>query len=179
MTSSTNGLCESLVEPLWKRIVEDLATIVDHKLELLSLATERLQARPAGENQIHISFRLEVQTPEEKLQGCFLLPLPDAISLAGFLMMVDDDIVERSRASTELDLTTKEALLELGTFIAAAADSAVPRGHAVTAAGCQGVRAGVRPRLRYEEGRELIVARAQVAIHTFAPCEVLLVLPAF
>ncbi len=179
MNSSATSLCETLVEPIWKHIVADVGAIIDHRLELLSLSRERHHARPAGVGEIHISFRLGIRTPEELLHGCLLLPLGDAIALAGFLMMVDDDIVERSRDSTELDLTTKEALLEIGTFLAAAVDSAVPGGFAVIPEGCQGARPGVRPRLDYREGQELIVGRARLAIHHYAPCEALLVLPDF
>ena len=52
-----------------------------------------------------------------------------------------------------------------------------PEGLSVRTAGCQGVRAGVRPALAYAEGDELIVGRAKVRIHSFPWFEAILILP--
>jgi len=179
----TQNACASLAEPAWRRIVQDLEAIVDQRIALESLKVEKHDTRPAGRGRIHISFRLNVLTPSESLQGCLLLPLPAAITLAGYLMMVDDEIVAASRESTSLDVTTKEAMMEICRFVASAVDGVVrsnlPEGYAVEADGCQGVRPDVRPRLDYEEGQDLVVARASLRIHEYEPCEAILVLPAF
>lgn len=181
--TSAGNLCESLAPAIWRRVVEDLQAIVDQRIELLSTDLERHYERPAGAGMIHISFRLGIATPLERLQGCLLLPLPDAITLAGYLMMVDDDVVETSRQAVDLDLTTKEAMLELCGFVAAAVDTvlrtSLPEGFAAEAQGCQGVRPDVRPALDYREGSELVVARARLRIHRYPTSEALLVLPAF
>jgi hypothetical protein len=94
-----------------------------------------------------------------------------------------DDAVGRERTRTELDGPFKEALLEVGKFLAGACDSVLRRALSEECAtrsdGCQGVRADVRPALSYTEGQPLLVARARARVHDFEACELILVLPAF
>jgi hypothetical protein len=110
-----------------------------------------------------------------------LVPLPDAIALAAFLMMLTDEAVAQERRRTELDGPFKEALLEVGKFLAGACDSvlrqALPVESTTRSDGCQGVRANVRPALAYNEGDELLVARARARVHDFEPFELILTLP--
>ena len=163
------------------RAAADLSMIIDRELELGSVRLEHVTKRPAGPGQVHISFKLALQREGAAWQGCLLVPLPDAVALAGFMMMMNDEAVVRERARTELDGPFKEALLEVGKYVAGACDAVLrqtlPEGIAVRSDGCQGVRADVRPALEYREGDPLAVARVQARLHDFEPCELILVLP--
>jgi hypothetical protein len=163
------------------RIAADLSMIVDRDLLLEDVRIERLDQRPAGAGQVHISFKLEIEHRGETSPGCVLVPLPDAISLAGYMMMLPDEVVSAARARTTLDHALKEALLEVGKFLAGACDAVLRQACggdcAVRSSGCQGVRAGVRPALPYREGLPLVVARARARIHDYEPFELILALP--
>lgn len=163
------------------RAAADLSMIIDRELELGSVRLEHVVRRPAGQGQVHISFKLALQREGATWQGCLLVPLPDAVALAGFMMMMNDEAVARERARTELDGPFKEALLEVGKYVAGACDAVLrqtlPEGIAVRSDGCQGVRADVRPALEYREGDPLAVARVQARLHDFEPFELILVLP--
>lgn len=180
-TTGTTVSTDELVASALERIAADLAMIVDRQVSIDLVVVERVNERPAGEGRIHISFKLGFRTPSGERQGCLLVPLPDAVSLAAYLMMTPDEAVAAQRETQDLDRVTKDALLEIGNFVGGASDTAVRDhcrdGHAVRSDGCQGVRAGVRPALRYEEGDELVVGRARARIHDFPEFELILVLP--
>jgi len=160
------------------RMSTDLSMIIDRELHIEGVQVERRNLRPVGGSQVHISFRFDVEQDGETRQGCFLVPLPEAVSLAGFMMMRSDEEVARERTRTELDRPFKEALLEVGKFLAGACDAVLRRYDAITRpAGCQGVRADVRPALDYHDGDPLLVARARARLHEFESFELLLILP--
>lgn len=170
-----------LAESILARTAADLSMIIDREFEIESVGIERRTQRPAGEGCVHISFRLGIEREGDSSQGCVLVPLPDAVALAGFMMMMSDEAVARERTRTELDGPFKEALLEVGKFLAGACDAvlrqAFSEGIAARSEGCQGVRADVRPALAYREGDPLAVARARARVHSFEPFELILVLP--
>jgi hypothetical protein len=97
------------------------------------------------------------------------------------MMMLSDEDVARERERKELDDPLKEALLEIGKYLAVACDSVLkrvlPEGCTARSDGCQGVRADVRPALDYVEGEPLLVARARARVHTSEPFELILMLP--
>lgn len=163
------------------RIVSDLMTIADHDFELIDLVTERMFRRPAGEGQIHISFRFALESDGGEAEGCLLVPLPDALAVAGFLLMMSPEAVMRARSRTQLDSTTKDALLEVSNFVARALQDTLDelelRGVRVRSEGCQGVRADIRPALGYVEGDLLIVGRARARLAGFPDFEMLFLLP--
>ena len=171
-----------LIEGIFTRIGSDLEAILDHELLFEEVQTERSSSRAAGEGQVHISFKLAVQRGDQWLHGSLLIPLPDAISMACFLMMAPDDVVTDNRSLVAPDEAMKDAMLEVGNFVAGAADSVLrswfPEDRTVRSEGCQGVRADVRPAFQYEEGDELIVGRASACLHSFPAFEMLLMLPA-
>lgn len=172
---------DEVVESVLGRIAEDVGMIVDRELRVGEVRVERMRQRVAGRGQVHISFKLVVKAKDEVSYGCLLMPLPEALSLASYLMMVPDEAVAANRESTELDRSTKDALLEIGNFVAGAADAAVrgwfEEGYSVRSEGCQGVRADVRPAFPYEEGDELVVGRAEASVGEFPPFELTLMLP--
>jgi hypothetical protein len=178
-TSNVDDL--QLARSLFARTAADLAMILDRELEIGSVRVERLAQRPVGEGCVHISFKLAIERDGQSSEGCVLVPLPDALALAGFLMTMPEEVVARERLRTELDGPFKEALLEVGKFLAGACDAvlrqAFSQGLAARSRGCQGVRAGVRPALVYREGDPLTVARARARVHAFEPFELILVLP--
>ena len=170
-----------LIENIFERISADLGTIIDREFKISSATVERANKRVEGRSKIHISFKLCFKSEEGSQHGCALIPLPDAISLAAYLMMVPDDAVKTHRSTTNLDRSTKDAMLEVGNFIGGASD-AVTRSWftdnvSVRSEGCQGVRANVRPAFPRTEGEELIVGRATAQIHDFPEFEIILMLP--
>jgi len=180
--SAANELDESvLAQHILTRMATDLSMIVDRELLVERVSVERTTERAAGEGNVHISFKLGLEVEGTPQQGCLLVPLPDALALAGFMMMLPDEVVARERTRTELDGSIKEALLEVGKFLAGACDSvlrrALPREIQTRSDGCQGVRAGIRPALDYREGAPLLIARARAQVHEFEPFELILMLP--
>jgi len=171
----------ALAGAIFSRMAADVSMIVDRELAIDDVRVERRTQRAAGEGCVHISFKLGIELAGDVRQGCLLVPLPDALALAGFMMMMTDEEATRARARTELDGPDKEALLEVGKFLAGACDTVLRRSLPVESAtrsdGCQGVRAGVRPALDYREGDPLLVAHARAQVHQFEPCDVILVLP--
>jgi hypothetical protein len=170
-----------LVSGIFERLGADLGMVLDREIVLEEVRSERSARRASGEGQVHISFKIALQLGEQSRHGCLLVPLPDAIALATFLMMMPDETVALERGRTELDRPMKEALLEVGNFVAGACDAVLrrmlPEGVAVRSEGCQGVRAGIRPAFPYQEGDELVVGRARARVHRFEPCELILMLP--
>ena len=171
-----------LIEGIFSRIGSDLEAILDHEILFEEVRTERTSSRPAGRERIHISFKLGVQGGDGWHHGSLLVPLPDAISMACFLMMAPDDVVEANRELEAPDDAMKDALLEVGNFVSGAVDSVLrtwfPEDRSVRSEGCQGVRAGVRPAFPYSEGTELVVGRARTSLHAFPVFEMILMLPA-
>ncbi len=164
-----------------ERVASDLQMIVDREVFVTDLQCARESQRPAGEGSIHISFRQAYVAGPRTLHGCILFPLSEALTLAGYLMLEPEEVIETMRACTELDDTVKDAILELGNFIAAAVDGVVrdESGGAVSVRpeGCQGVRADVRPAFPYDEGSPLMVCRASGQVHTFPRFELLQIAP--
>ncbi|MFT5049444.1 MAG: hypothetical protein ACI8QZ_000837 [Chlamydiales bacterium] len=169
------------IEEVLYRIASDLSLLADHDIEIQSIEAERWERRPVGSGGIHISFKMTIRHLGGQAEGCLLLPLAEGITLAKYLMMAEDEEVEEQRARQTLDRGAKDAMLELAKFIASAAGSALgelPSAEfEVESDGCQGVRAGVRPALKYNEGDTLIVGRVRAAIHDFPEFEALLILP--
>jgi hypothetical protein len=163
------------------RMATDLSMIIDREFVVEDVRVERRTQRPAGAGGVHISFKLGIDVGGESRQGCLLVPLPEAVALAGFMMMLPNEAVSTERHRTELDGPFKEALLEVGKFLAGACDSvlrpALSVGSTTRSDGCQGVRASVRPALSYAEGDALLVARARARVHDFEPFELILMLP--
>ena len=182
-TNTVNTLQEeALVVGILSRIAGELGAMLGLEMELGAARLERTRARPAGAGSIHVSFKLAFRAgarPERS--GCLLVPLADAITLAGFLLMMSEDAVAAWREETMLETPLKNAMLEIGDMIASATASALLEldlaRWSVRSAGCQGVRAGIRPALPYVEGSELVVGRVAARVGPFPAGELVLVLP--
>ena len=170
----------AFVEGLIRKIAESLVPLVDRDLHVGAITCDVATRRPAGKGCIHVSFKLGFTIDGTTSHGCVLVPLPDAIALGGYLMMMSDAVVKEHRGDSDLDAAMKDAMLELGNFIAGAVDdvmrSYVP-GASVRPEGCQGVRPDVRPALEYVEGDELVVGRAVVRLARYSESELIVVLP--
>jgi len=171
-----------LVGGILKRLNGDLGMILGRELGFAAPRLERLKARPAGKGSIHISFKLAFrQEGGEKRHGALLVPLADAITMAGFLLMIPEETVTTRREETQLDTALKDAMLEIGNMIGGATNTALAElglaGWSARSEGCQGVRADVRPAFPYEEGSELVVARVATTLEPFPPFELVLMLP--
>ncbi len=178
-TSGKND--QQQVDEILQRIAGDLSMIVDRPLKITSAPAQRSQARVAGAKLVHISFKLGFQHAGRIQHGCLLIPLPDAIALACYLMMVPDDGVKSKRNLTTLDAGTKDSMMEIGNFVGGAADAALRsigmEDIRVRSEGCQGVKPNVRPNFVHDEGSPLIVERAKAQLHTWPPFEMVLMLP--
>jgi hypothetical protein len=170
-----------LVQNILERIAQSLTTILGHAFPLQVDSVERSNARPAGEGVVHISFKLDLlQGGERKGQGSLLIPLPDAMTMAAFLLMLPEESVTTQRGESNPDQALKDAMLEVGRSIGSACSAALGNctsGWSARSAGCQGVRADVRPALDYVEGHELVVARFSSHFDPWEPFEGLLILP--
>ena len=179
---SASQSAQYAVQELLERVASDLSMLADREIEFSEIEFEERVDRPVGEDVVHISYRFGIRTGGVgSHQGTLLVPLPDSIALAAYLMMASDEQVASMREAAEPDHAVKEAILEVGNFVAAASDAAMRSVGVcydrVSFEGCQGVRAGVRPRLDYEEGDSLAVGRARMSIGGGEPAYVLAVLP--
>ena len=172
---------KELGEQVFKAVCSQLELVIGQDVACEEVKTQRATERAVGAGQIHISFRLSFQLGGRDLFGALLVPLPDAISLAAFLLMVPNESVEAQRDAKELDETLKDAMLEIGNFVGGAVAGVVrervPDAGAVRTRGCQGVRADIRPAFPYEEGSPLLVGRCQSAIGEFPSFEMVLMMP--
>jgi hypothetical protein len=171
-----------LANALLRRAIEDLTTVIDRPFSVQEPHVARVDRRAAGEGAVHISFKWEFLCDGKGRHGALLMPLPEAISLACYLMMVPDEGVAEHRKEKDLDRSLKDAMLEIGNFIGGAADAALralyPKGSvSARSRGCQGVRAGVRPAFPYQEGDPLLLVRAKAQIHQFKEFELLAMVP--
>lgn len=172
---------ETIVLNVLNRVATDLSMITDRSFDVQSFEVARIGQRDRGLEQVHISFRLAVDQQGARKYGCLLMPLPEAIAISCYLMMVPDEAVTQQRLRKDLDASLKDAMLEIGNFIASSVDGALREHYTgaveVCSAGCQGVRPGIRPAFPYEDGEALLLAKAQVSIHGSKPFELLVMLP--
>lgn len=172
---------ETVVLNVLNRVATDLSMITDRAFDVQSFEVSRIDQRERGLEQVHISFKLAVSQQGVCKYGCLLVPLPEAIALSCYLMMVPDEAVAEQRLRMDLDASLKDAILEIGNFIASSVDGALREHYEgaveVRPASCQGVRPGIRPAFPYEDGETLLLAKAQVSIHEYEPFELLLMLP--
>jgi hypothetical protein len=169
------------VTALLGRISTDLGLLTERAFTMNELCCERQTNRAEGKSRVHISFKMVFIRGNRRGYGCVLIPLPDALTLAACLMFVPDVGIPSHRSRSAPDQPTKDAMVEIANFIGGAAD-AVVREHSgdeisAKSAGCQGVRANVRPALIFTEGDELIIGRARAQIHDFAAFELIAMLP--
>jgi len=169
------------VEEILERITSDLSMLADRELGVQEVTVERQTTRPAGPGQVHVSFRFGAEVGERLQHGALLVPLPDAITLASYLMMLPDAAVNERRKRATLDDSLKDAMLEIGNFVGGAVDAALRAMETpvsrVRFEGCQGVRADVRPALVYNEGDPLVVGRARVTIGAYEPTAIIVMIP--
>ncbi|MCA9003561.1 MAG: hypothetical protein KDB61_16675, partial [Planctomycetes bacterium] len=98
------------VEEVFQRVCGDLSMIADREMDVVSVETEIMDHRPAGQDHIHISFRLGFNQGGEVLHGCVVVPLAEAITLACSLMMIPENVIAQSRKQNTLDPSTKDAM---------------------------------------------------------------------
>ena len=180
-SAATSSTDRALLVGVLRRIAGDLGMMIGQDIAFEEPAVERANARPAGGGVVHISFKLALAFASGTTKyGALLLPLPEAITLAGLLLMIPEESVAARRGDPAPDATLKAAMLEIASMIGGSTSTALEEfGVACTARseGCQGVRAEVRPAFPYREGEELLVARVRMRVHTYPEFEALLVLP--
>lgn len=182
MAAGDTGLEDiNVIKAMLKGVGSNLEMLIDRDFKMDDIRSERVNKRPAGLGGVHISFRFGFSTGAGVGQGSLIVPLPDALSLAAYLMCVPDAGVKTHRSSREPDEGMKDALLEVGNMSGGALDDTVRTlcgsDSKVKFLGCQGVRADVRPAFKYTEGDELVVGRAKAQIHDFPEFELIVMFP--
>lgn len=172
-----------LVRSIFGQLASNLGLIVDRDIQVEGIVAERASERARGMGNIHISFRMGIQSEDFVRHGCVLVPLPDAVTLVGCLTMLPADMVDESRERNELDQDAKEAMMELGNLMRGAIAEALREfefmGTSVQFEGCQGVRADVRPALAEPLDTELLIGRARATLDGYPEFECLVLLPPF
>lgn len=171
-----------VVHAMLARIAEATAQRLDRAFAIQPPGVFRSPHKIAGERTIHIAFKLAITAEGRAHHGALLVPLPDAITVASHVQGLSSEVVASRRDERELDRATKDAILEIGSWIGAAADGAlraVFEGR-VTArfSACQGVKAGTAPAFERTPGVDLLVARALARLHGYPSFEIPVMLPA-
>lgn len=170
-----------LVELAVDQVAQDIALFASREIAVEGMQVEYSEERVAGAECIHLSFKLAFEQDDEQRLGCLLVPLPDAISVAAFLMLKQDEEVVAMRELSDLDDGLKDAMLEIANLVGGALDNALrwflPSGCRVRSAGCQGVRTGARPHLPGPADLAYLVARAETRVDRFKPAEWILMIP--
>lgn len=166
---------------MFRRIAGDLSMLSDSDIEVSGITVEERTDRPAAAGSIHVSFRFSLEAGARVEHGAFMLPLEESICLGGNLMMAGPQQIEELKAKGEIAGPIRDAILEVGSFVAGALQSSMSiqgsTGVRVDFEGCQGVQESVPPRFDYEEGAPLVVSRAALQLGSGAPVEALLILP--
>ena len=135
------------------RVAEDWAMMIDHEVSIENVQVERESSAPACEGSVHIAFQFGLTHAElgPRYRGALLVPLPDALTMAAYLMMTPENQIAGARAAQAPDSATKDSLMELSSILASALDGVVQDSFegtwSVTSLGCQGVREGAVPRV--------------------------------
>lgn len=173
---------EKWVTEMLRRAAADLSMLIDRPFVVQGVAVERAQRRAAADGGVHISFKLAVQRGQQIVHGALLIPFPEAVSLAAWLHSMGDDEARRRASDTQIDQAMKDGLLEIGNFIAGAAEAACRNmgvaGTRVVSEGCQGVKPGVRPAFTYQDGQALTIGRAEARLANGTAFTMLAMMPA-
>jgi hypothetical protein len=175
------GIDRKLVQQCFAKVAEDLSMLLDRPLHCGAVEVARARQRIAGEKVVHVAFRLGVTIDGTLRHGALLVPLPEEIAMACYLMMMADDVVAARRKDRDMERATKDALLEVGNLIGGSLDCAIrelfPRRTATRSEGCQGLKAGFAPAFPREPDEEHVVARAALTLHEFPEFDAWLMLP--
>jgi hypothetical protein len=166
---------------MFRRIGGDLSMLCDREIQVDSVTFEEREDLPASQEGVYISFRFAFDNDGAEEHGTLLIPLAESISLGGNLMMAGAAQIAELQERGEVEGPLREAILEVGAFVAGALQSAVEVLGMIRVRvefeGCQGVQPNVPPMLKYEEGAPLIVGRAALRMGADAPVQMVLVLP--
>ena len=164
-----------------EQVALNLSQFTQCEIRLHGVEAVRSARREEPPPGVHIAFRQVYRVEEIELEGCLLLPLADAISLAALLMGESLEVVEALRAARGLDDERKSAILELGELVARALDGALryglPRGCELAPVGCQGVASGKRAVLSNPDTSRYGIGRAHASVGGFAGGDWILVVP--
>ncbi len=183
-TQSSNLNDTQMLREVLDRIASDLSMIIDREIQVQDASAERVKKRARGEDTIHLSFKLGFKKDDCEGHGCILIPLPEAVSIASYLMMAPDEVVQAKREENSLDRGLKDAMMEVANFIGGSTDAVLRSWNgkqevAVCSEGCQGVKAGDVPNFPHDGAAELILGRIQMQVHEFPPFELILMFPSF
>jgi hypothetical protein len=168
------------IEAVMRRIADDIGLIIDRPIEIQALSAERGVEKAALASGTSISVRLAARGAAGERHGCLLFPLAEAISLAGYLLAMPEEVVTSRRAESSLDGELKEGIREIGNLLGGAVDAAVrdrAKGVSVRVDGCQGVAAGAKPAFLHRIGDELLIGRVKAQIHKFPVADWIVMLP--
>lgn len=177
-----HALDRRLVQQCFSKVAEDLSMLLDRPLACEQVEIARARQRVAGEKVVHVAFRFAVTVDGVLRHGALLVPLPEAIAMACYLMMMADDVVAARRKDRDMERATKDALLEVGNLIGGSLDCAIrevfPRRTATRSEGCQGLKPGFAPAFPRASDEEHVLARARLTLHEYPGFDAWLMLPA-
>jgi hypothetical protein len=168
LSDATSTLDAAFADALFTQLASDLSLFLDRPVSFGPPRIELAGHKPSGPGGVHVSFRFVVRTAEGAREGCALVPLPDAISMACYLTLLGEQSAHERRGDGQLDPILKDGMLELLQLLSSALDTALrregPAAWRARAAGCQGVRADVAPAFALLEGASVWVARAHARV---------------
>ena len=181
LPSADTGLPTALVRDSFARIAADLTLVVDRNVVVEDVRALQGREGPRCRGSVHIAFKLAVSTLGEERRAALLIPLTEALTLAGLLQLLPEAELIARRTQAQPDAATKHALLELSTFVGGAVDGVLRErfraGLTVRSLGCQGLRPGRGPALALGDGQELVTANAMGRIGEFPAAPWTLALP--
>lgn len=172
-------------------LTELLDLLVDEGAASLSLLSEFQLGDPSDEDviecdrpvwdDVQIVFRMGFSIKGRARMGLMAIPLPEALTMSGSLLMLPREGVAENRAKDAPDEGDKEAIMEAGNLIAGAFNAALSKrikgSVEVKFFGCQGVAASSPPWISGFEAEPLAIRRHSAAFSDFDYFDVVLAIP--
>ncbi|QDV05046.1 hypothetical protein Poly30_05410 [Planctomycetes bacterium Poly30] len=172
-------------------LTELLDLLVDEAAGSLALLSDFHLADAADEDviehdrptwkDVQIVFRLGFSIKGRVRMGLMTMPLAEALTMSGSLLMLPRDEVAQNRQKAAPDEGDKEAIMEAGNLIAGAFDAVLSkRIHGTVEVkffGCQGLAPGDMPWISAFEAEPLGIRRHTASFSNFDSFEVVLVIP--
>lgn len=170
---------------------ELLDLLVDEAAASLSLLSDFQLGEPAEEDviehdrpvweDIQVVFRIGFLIKGRARMGLIGISLPEALTLAGSLLMLPTDAVAENRVKDAPDEGDKEAIMEAGNLIAGAFDAVLSKrvngSVEVKFFGCQGLEAGSPPWISGFGSEALGVRHHSASFANFDPFHMVLAIP--
>ena len=168
-------------ELIFKRLLADVSLWCEVRLESTDVRTWLSADAVAGQGQVHVALRFEIDDGVHAATGAWLIPWPAAAWLAARQRGLSRDEAAELATRERPDGATKRALQEVAEAVAAAVDAIFTErglvGCSVVSAGCQGLAADHRPLLERRGAELLWVVRSVVRTNADRAWDSVLLVP--